>query len=96
MSGIAHEDRNVTMEARPVDVRLFGAFRQYGREATVRVRVREGACVRDVRAALGAHLGANADALMDASVFATNERMLRDDESVPAGELSVLPPVCGG
>lgn len=83
---------------RTVDVRLFGAFRQFGAEPTLRVNVAENATIADVRTAIGARLeGNNVQSLLSASAFATDDRMLNDADTVPAGpELAILPPVCGG
>lgn len=83
---------------RTVDVRLFGAFRQFGAEPTLRVDVAEDATVADVRAAIGARLeGDNVHSLLRASAFATDDRVLNDADAVPSGpELAILPPVCGG
>ena len=83
---------------RTIEVRLFGAFRQFGSAPTLRVTVRRGATVADLRAGVAELLaGDNAHALLLASAFATDDRMLDDAEVLPASdELAVLPPVCGG
>lgn len=83
---------------RELDVRLFGGLRPNGPRPTITVRIGDGATVAAVRAALAEHLGSeHARALLDASAFATDERVLDDGESVPdVRELSALPPVCGG
>jgi molybdopterin converting factor small subunit len=82
--------------AREIDVRLFGGFRQYARP-TLTVAV-DGDTVAALRAALSAQLPSDAArSLLVASAFATDERVLDDAEPLPgAGELAVLPPVCGG
>lgn len=81
-----------------IDVRLFGAFRQYGRGALIPVTVAPAATVAALRQALAARLADdNARSLLDASVFATDEAVLQEQEPVPMDrEISILPPVCGG
>jgi molybdopterin converting factor small subunit len=83
---------------RTLDVRLFGAFRQFGSAPTLRVSVPDGGTVADLRAAVAASLpSGNAHSLLRASAFATDDRMLDDADVLPASdELAVLPPVCGG
>lgn len=83
---------------RTIDVRLFGAFRQFGSRPSMTVDVPHQATVSELRAAVERRLpGGNARALLHASVFATDERTLDESEPVPFDrDLSVLPPVCGG
>ena len=83
---------------RDIDIRLFGAFRQYGADPTITLSVGAEATVAAVRAALDARLGTvDARSLLEASVFATDERVLDDGEPLPSvRELAILPPVCGG
>jgi molybdopterin converting factor small subunit len=83
---------------RDLDVRLFGALRPHGPRPTITLSVDAGATVATVRAALAERLGSeSARALLAASAFATDERVLDDGEAVPeVRELAALPPVCGG
>lgn len=83
---------------RTIDIRLFGAFRQFGSRPSLTVDVPQEAIVSELRAAVERRLpGDNARALLQASVFATDERTLDESEPVPFDhDLSVLPPVCGG
>ena len=83
---------------RDVDIRLFGAFRQFGSDPTISITVHDGSTVGEVRIAIASRLpGENARALLRASVFATDDRVLDDAEPLPtATEVAVLPPVCGG
>jgi molybdopterin converting factor small subunit len=83
---------------REIDIRLFGAFRQYGSAPTIAVPVADGDTIAAVRAALAERLASpDARALLAASAFATDERVLDDGEVLTSvGELAVLPPVCGG
>ncbi len=81
-----------------VEVRLFGAFRQYSRDAAIAVTLPESATVTNLREAFADALeDDNARALLKASAFATDEAVLDEDDSVPEhGRISILPPVCGG
>ena len=83
---------------RDLDVRLFGALRPHGPRPTVTVRVGEGATVATLRSALADRLDSDgARALLAASAFATDERVLDDGDPLPdVRELAALPPVCGG
>lgn len=89
----------VSSPVRTVPVRLFGAFRQFGDVPAVAIPLPVDARVADLRAGLAAHYAENENALslLRASVFATDEAVLDDDEPVPEDQhLSILPPVCGG
>lgn len=83
---------------RSVEVQLFGAFRQYGQGATVQVALDEPATIADLRSAFARELDSEeATALLKASAFADDERVLAETDPVPVGgALAVLPPVCGG
>ena len=80
-----------------VSVRLFGAFRQYSKEAELPVTVPPDASVTELRSAFARCFADNdnALALLAASVFATDDQVLGEADPVP-GRLSILPPVCGG
>lgn len=81
-----------------IKVRLFGAFRQYAENGSIRVPVADAATVAELRTAFGDVLeDDNARSLLRASAFATDERVLDETDPVPADrEISILPPVCGG
>ena len=84
-----------------IELRLFGAFRDYEPAALVNLEVADGARVAAVRAALDAHGRARwpgfQPALLQRSALASDEAVLRDHEAVPAdGRMAVLPPVSGG
>lgn len=83
---------------REIDIRLFGAFRSYGSAPTIAVSVSTDATVAAVRSALAERLASDdARALLAASAFATDERVLSDADALGSvSELAVLPPVCGG
>lgn len=84
-----------------IELRLFGAFRDYVPSARVHLEVADDARVADVRAALDAHGRAHwpgfQPALLQRSALASDDAVLRDHESVPRdGRMAVLPPVSGG
>ncbi len=84
-----------------VEVKLFGAFRDCQAEPQLRLALAEGATVAELRAAFDAfgraHWPAFNPALLARSAFASDARVLRDHELVPAGiGMAVLPPVSGG
>lgn len=78
-----------------INMKLFGAFRQYGE--TLEFRVRAGSPVAAIKERLGHVLGDQAKALIGDSVLADEKAILPDDfvfgDDV---RLSILPPVCGG
>ena len=84
-----------------IELRLFGAFRDYDPSALVHLEVADDARIADVRAALDAHGRAQwagfQPVLLQRSALASDEAVLRDDEPVPHdGRMAVLPPVSGG
>jgi molybdopterin converting factor small subunit len=82
-----------------VTVRLFGAFRSFGLGQALTVTLAEGAQdTAALRAALAAQMPDDAArSWLATSAFATDTRVLREGETLPAGAaLSILPPVCGG
>ena len=84
-----------------VELQLFGAFRQYQAEPMVALDVADGACVAALREAVDAygktHWPAFQPALLARSAFASDTRVLRDGEALPAdGRMAILPPVSGG
>lgn len=85
----------------PIEIRLFGAFRDFDPAASITLDIPEPATVADVRHAFDAYARDRwpdwRPALLRASVFASEQRVLRDAEPVPDdGRLAVLPPVSGG
>ena len=84
--------------SRQVEVKLFGAFRQYSPDKAIVVNLPEEASVAKLRQAFSEQLGDdNARALLRSSAFATDEAVLEESDPVPTGRsLSILPPVCGG
>lgn len=90
---------DVSTTVRELDVRLFGAFRQFHPEAVLTVEIPPDTTVATLRerVALRFDDDANAKMLLKASAFATDRRVLEDNEAVPEeAELALLPPVCGG
>lgn len=80
-----------------ITVKLFGAFRQGNPESSLTVEIPQGGRVADLRQAMEKALPSeNARSLLKASAFATDSAVLDDNEVVPDGAISILPPVCGG
>jgi len=84
-----------------IEVRLFGAFRDYDPAALVQLELPDDARVADVRAALEAHGRAHwpgfQPELLRRSALASDTAVLRDHETLPRdGRMAVLPPVSGG
>lgn len=78
-----------------INVRLFGAFRQYG-ELT-ELSVPEKSPVSIIKTVLENTLGSQTRNLIADSVIANDETILHDDFIVCEDTtLSILPPVCGG
>jgi len=81
-------------------VQLFGAFSELDGQGEIRVQV-NGERLLDLRTALREVLQERFPAfnagLVDYSVFADEECVLRDAEPLPAdGRVAILPPVSGG
>jgi len=77
-------------------IELYGCLKDGGLGDFAEVEVSAGATSRQTLEALSARLGKRA-ALAQAAVLATDFRILRADETVPAdARLAALPPVCGG
>lgn len=84
-----------------IELALFGAWRAMQATAQVSLEVPAPATVADLRAALQQHAQTQwpefRPDLLAASVFASAQCVLRDDEPLPAdGQVAVLPPVSGG
>lgn len=92
-------DLSVESETQEVRIKLFGGFRQFRSQAELAVEMESASTVADLRAQVARALGDddNALSLLKASAFATDTRVLDDDEPVPLdADLALLPPVCGG
>jgi molybdopterin converting factor small subunit len=81
-----------------VNLSLYGAFRQLG-VGKLTLNLPSGSTVADLRKSLEDYLK-NSDkkispTLVSASVFATDENILKDSDKVSTN-LAILPPVCGG
>lgn len=84
---------------RTIQVKLFGGFRQFRTESMLTVETDHGSTVADLRKNVARVFADddNALSLLKASAFATDKRVLDEDESVPDdADLALLPPVCGG
>lgn len=84
-----------------VELRLFGAFRDYEPASRVALELPDGARIADLRAAVLAyartHWPTFRPGLLASSAFASEQAVLRDGDAVPAdGRVAVLPPVSGG
>ena len=89
---------DVSTPVRELRVKLFGAFRQFHREPVLTLEVPPDTTVATLRDRVAvAFDDADAGRLLKASAFATDRRVLDEDEPVPGDEeLALLPPVCGG
>lgn len=84
-----------------VTVELFGAFSDLSQNRQLQVEVIDGARVSDLRSAIHDHLQHSwpqfRPGLLRYCAFADSERILREQEHLPAdGRVSILPPVSGG
>jgi molybdopterin converting factor small subunit len=89
-----------------INIRLFGAFRDCSQESVFPIAVKGHETARDLKIllgqqlvqklAVGSKLSFDIEALVAKSVLATDDRILEEGEIVSNGELSILPPVCGG
>jgi len=92
-------DVSVDSETRRIRIRMFGGFRQFRSESELAVELQAAPTVADLRAQVARAFrdDDNALSLLKASAFATDTRVLDDDEAVPLdADLALLPPVCGG
>lgn len=90
---------NAATPAREVRINLFGGFRQFHDQPAISIEIERSATVATLRGRIAELFDddANARALLKASAFATDRRVLGEDEGIPADEeLALLPPVCGG
>jgi molybdopterin converting factor small subunit len=85
-----------------VQVRLFGAFRNYSNESEVAIEVESALTLLEIKASILKKLTApgKEDAiktLLSQSAVANESRVLGESELVlPGMKLAILPPVCGG
>lgn len=83
-----------------VNLNLYGAFRQLG-VTKLNLDLPDEPTVVDLRKALELYLekadNKISNTLINASVFATDENILKDSDRITPGQnLAILPPVCGG
>jgi molybdopterin synthase sulfur carrier subunit len=84
-----------------VELKMFGAFRAFEPAPHIELELPDDACVADLRLKVREHgerhwPGFKAG-LLDATAFASETRVLRDTDALPAdGRMAVLPPVSGG
>lgn len=86
-------------QTRDIRIKLFGGFRQFRTESVLTLELAPTSTIADLRRSVAGMFDSdqNALSLLKASVFATDERVLDDSESVPDdADLALLPPVCGG
>lgn len=92
-------DISAASETQEVRIKLFGGFRQFREESTLVLDTGSGITVADLRSQVAGVFNDddNALSLLKASAFATDNRVLDDEEKVPVkADLALLPPVCGG
>jgi molybdopterin converting factor small subunit len=83
-------------------IKLFGAFRKYGNGEVIRLDLPTPTSVSELKKALSQkltelHPEFNQAGLVTDSVFANDEVVLNPNTVLEkSGQLSVLPPVCGG
>lgn len=76
-------------------IELYGRLRDAGLGSSVSVDVPADASARAVLAALKSAFGSKAP-LLKGCVLASDVEVLAPSDTLPAGRLAVLPPVCGG
>lgn len=92
-------DISAPSRTREVRIKLFGGFRQFREESSLVLALESANTVAELRSQVARVFGDddNALSLLKASAFATDNRVLDDDEEVPFdADLALLPPVCGG
>lgn len=78
-----------------IDIKLFGAFRKFGK--TLALKVPSGSSAGFVKEALSRMLKGGEAALVFDSALADDKKILPDDHILETdAALSILPPVCGG
>jgi len=76
-------------------IELYGRLRDAGLGSVVSVEIPDNASARQALAAVKSAFGAKAP-LINGCVLATGDEVLSPSDTLPAGRLAVLPPVCGG
>jgi molybdopterin converting factor small subunit len=90
------------MSKKTVQIRLFGAFRNYSNESEIAVEIDSASSLMDIKAGLLRKLAVHGKedairALLGQSAVANETRVLTESELVlPGMKLAILPPVCGG
>jgi molybdopterin converting factor small subunit len=85
-----------------VQIRLFGAFRNYSNESEITVETDSALSLQEVKAGLLKKLSVSGkedaiQTLLSQSAVANETRVLGESELVlPGMKLAILPPVCGG
>jgi molybdopterin converting factor small subunit len=83
-------------------LKLFGALRKYGENSMIELQLPKFASVSDLKAVLetyidGQHPGFKNSGILAECAFATEDRVLAENEAIPETKMiAVLPPVCGG
>ncbi len=78
-----------------INIKLFGAFREFGEAVMLSVPI--GSSAVDVKEALAQTLDQKNHSLVEVSVLANDNAILQESEVFNVDtELSILPPVCGG
>ncbi len=85
-----------------IQVRLFGAFRDYATHPVLLFECSPGTSIAELRQHVQVRLqairpGSNADGLLKQSVFADEQAILNEHFRLERSqELAIIPPVCGG
>ncbi len=90
---------NAATRVREVRINLFGGFRQFHDEPAISLEIEPAATVATLRRRIAELFDEDVKAreLLKASAFATDQRVLGEDDRIPADQdLALLPPVCGG
>ena len=85
-----------------INIRLFGAFRDFSPNPAVLLECAPGTSIAELRMKMQAQLehmkpGASVLSLLKQSVFADEQAILGEDFRLEQSqELAIIPPVCGG
>ncbi|HYX36071.1 MAG TPA: MoaD/ThiS family protein [Oligoflexus sp.] len=85
-----------------INIRLFGAFRDFAQNPMVMLECAPGTSIAELRQQMQSRLenmrpGAGVDDLLKQSVFADERAILSEEFRLERSqELAVIPPVCGG
>jgi molybdopterin converting factor small subunit len=94
--------QNEIQNPRQLNLKLFGMLRKYSVDSSMTVLIPTVCTVLELKNRLNEQLKMlHPDSfdlnLLDECAFATNDKILNSDETLPAVEfIAVLPPVCGG